>query len=53
MAFNAFDMEMGTRHGRIEPAGWIPPYGDYAFILGSDLPGHIHRLEAGDRSEVS
>ena len=53
MAFSPFDMEMGARQGRLKPAGWTPPSGEHAFILGSDLPGYLHRLEAGDHTEVS
>jgi hypothetical protein len=53
MAFTPFDMEMGARQGRLKPSGWTPTSGEYAFVLGSNLPGHIHRLEAGDHCEVS
>ena len=52
MAFTPFDMEMGKRQGRLVPSGWTPSSGEHAFVLGSDLPGHMHRLEVGDHCEV-
>ena len=52
MAFTPFDAALGTRQGRLEPAGFEPTSGDFAFVLGSDVPGHEHDFEIGDFAEV-
>lgn len=52
MAFTPFDAAIGTRQGRLEPVGFEPTSGDFAFALGSDVPGHLHDFDIGDFSEV-
>jgi len=52
MAFTPFNAALGTRQGRLEPLGFEPTSGDFAFVLGSDVPGHIHDFELGDHAEV-
>lgn len=52
MALTAWNRELGTTQGRIAPAGFVPPEGTFAFVLGRDLPGLTQRLEVGDFVEV-
>lgn len=52
MAFTAFNAALGAQQGRLQPAGFVPTSGDFAFVLGSDAPGDVHDLEVGDRAEV-
>lgn len=52
MAFTPFDAALGTRQGRLEPADFEPTSGDFAFVLGSDVPGHEHDFEVGDFAEA-
>jgi len=52
MAFTPFNAALGTRQGRLEPVGFEPTSGDFAFVLGSDREGDIHDFEVGDRAEV-
>ena len=47
-----FTFALGTRQGRIQPTGFAPADGDFAFVLGSDQPGEIFALELGDSVEV-
>lgn len=53
MSLTPFDLDFGTTQGRIAPTGWVPPSGDYAFCLGSDIAGAVYRLAADDYIEVS
>jgi hypothetical protein len=53
MALNAFTRELGSQQGRITPAGWLQPEGDFAFVLGFDRAGHVEVLNIGDYCEVS
>lgn len=39
---------LGTHSGRIEPANWTPPDGDYAWVFGSDIDGVEKDLSVGD-----
>ena len=48
----AFDADYGTAQGRIRPVGWTAPEGDYAFVLGHDLPGVVRRVGSGDTHMV-
>ncbi len=41
------------QQGRIIPAGWSAPEGDYVFCLGVDAPGRFEELDIGDYVEVS
>jgi hypothetical protein len=52
VALTAWNRELGTTQGRIAPAGFVPPEGTRAFVLGRDLPGLTHKLELGDFVEV-
>lgn len=52
MALTAWNRELGTTQGRLAPAGFVPPEGTRAFVLGRDLPGLTHKLEVGDFVEV-
>lgn len=52
MAFTPFDAAMGSRQGRIRPAGFDPTSGEYAFVLGSDATRHLHDFEIGDHAET-
>ena len=52
MALTAWNRELGTTQGRVDPQGFTPPQGEFVFILGRDLPGLVQRLEVGDFVEV-
>jgi hypothetical protein len=52
VALTAWNRELGTTQGRIDPRGWTPPQGAFAFVLGRDLPGLRQALEVGDFAEV-
>ena len=52
MAFTPFNAALGTRQGRLEPVGFEPTSGDFAFVLGSDRGGDVHDFEIGDQAEV-
>ncbi|MBI3184819.1 MAG: hypothetical protein HYZ28_21995 [Myxococcales bacterium] len=52
MSLTAWDRELGTTQGRIAPAGFAPPQGEFAFVLGRDLPGLRQKLDVGDFVEV-
>ena len=52
MALAAWNRELGTTQGRIAPAGFAPPQGEFAFVLGRDLPGMRQKLDVGDHVEV-
>lgn len=49
----AFDRELGTTQGRIDPADYANPDGTYAFCLGRDIAGQFHDLSVGDYIEIS
>lgn len=53
MALNAFTRELGSKQGRIIPAGWTAPAGSYVFVLGFDGASHFEELNIGDFAEVS
>lgn len=53
MALGAFNRELGSSQGRIVPTGWVAPEGSYAFVLGSDRPGNVVELAAGDGVKVT
>lgn len=53
MPLDVFDRELGTTQGRIQSAGFIPPEGDFAFVLGRDLSGLFENLNVGDFVEVA
>ena len=48
MATTLFQRDLGRTQGRIEPAGFAPVEGTYAFVLGSDAPGVFGRFMPGD-----
>ncbi|MCI0635022.1 MAG: hypothetical protein L0206_14075 [Actinobacteria bacterium] len=52
MALTAWNRELGTTQGRVDPQGFTPPQGEFAFLLGRDLPGLLQTLEVGDFVEV-
>jgi hypothetical protein len=52
VALTAWNRELGTTQGRIAPAGFVPPEGTRAFVLGRDLPGLTQTFEVGDFVEV-
>ncbi len=52
MALTAWNRELGTTQGRVDPEGFTPPQGEFAFVLGRDLPGLLQTLEVGDFVEV-
>jgi hypothetical protein len=52
MALSAWNRELGTTQGRVQPQGFAPPQGAFAFVLGRDLPGLTQKLELGDFVEV-
>lgn len=43
----------GSVQGRVQPAGWVPPDGNFAYVLGSDRPGITGRLREGDYAELA
>jgi hypothetical protein len=52
VALTAWNRELGTTQGRVDPQGFTPPQGEFAFVLGRDLPGLLQTLEVGDFVEV-
>jgi hypothetical protein len=36
----------------VKPEGFVPPQGEFAFVLGRDLPGLKQKLQVGDFVEV-
>ena len=52
MALTAWNRELGTTQGRVDPQGFTPPQGEFVFVLGRDLPGLQQQLEVGDFVEV-
>lgn len=52
MALTAWNRELGTTQGRVDPQAYTPPQGEFAFVLGRDLPGLLQKLEVGDFVEV-
>ena len=53
MAFTPFNAVLGIRQGRMDPNGFVPTTGDYAYVLGSDLSGEMYDFNIGDYSEVN
>lgn len=49
MALTPFTRELGAAQGRIQPANWTPPEGDFVLCMGSDLPGRVVWLNPGDK----
>lgn len=49
---SAFDKEFGVNQGRIDPTGYIPPDGAFAWTLGHDQAEQFENLSAGDWFEV-
>lgn len=52
MALTAWTRELGTTQGRIAPLAFVPPEGEFAFVLGRDLPGLTQKLNVGDYVEA-
>jgi hypothetical protein len=52
VALTAWNRELGTTQGRVDPRAYTPPQGEFAFVLGRDLPGLVQKLEVGDFVEV-
>lgn len=50
---DAFTREFGTEQGRIQPADFTPPEGQYVFCLGADREGLLATFEPGDYVEVA
>lgn len=48
----AFDRELGSAQGRIDPVAYTNPDGTFVFCLGRDIAGQFHDLAAGDFVEV-
>jgi hypothetical protein len=44
---------LGTAQGRIVPSGFVPPEGEFAFVLGHDLVGLREKFEPGDFVELT
>jgi hypothetical protein len=53
VALNAFNRDIGSKQGRLQPIGWLAPEGDYAFVLGYDAIGHAEQLLLGDYCEIN
>lgn len=53
MAVSPWQAGFGTTQGQIQPSGWQPPEGTYAFCLGSDIPNFTAWLAAGDYIEIA
>ena len=53
MATTLFQRDLGRTQGRIEPAGFAPVEGTYAFVLGSDAPGVFGRFMPDDYAEIA
>lgn len=53
MPISSWTRQLGTQQGRLQPLGWTPTQGDYAFVLGSDSVGRRTTLQAGDYVEVT
>lgn len=53
MPLDVFDRELGSTQGRIQSTGFIPPEGEFAFVLGRDLSGLFENLNVGDFTEVA
>lgn len=53
MEFTPFDAALGIRQGRIAPIGFVPTSGEFALVLGSDTPGHIHDVNLADGIQVT
>lgn len=49
----AWSTSLGVSQGRIQPTGWTPPSGSYAFVLGHDLPNQWRKFAAGDFVAIS
>lgn len=52
MSLTAWDSDLGTRQGRIQPTGATPAQGEWSFVLGSDAPGYFELLNPGDSVTV-
>lgn len=50
---NAWTRELGTKQGRIAPAGVAPLQGISVFCIGFDGAGHTDHLNLGDFADVS
>ena len=48
-----FERALGTSQGRIQPVGYTPVDGLFAFVLGHDLRGEFGVFNIGDKVEVS
>lgn len=45
--------DAGTAQGRVQPTGWTASSGDYAFVLGHDLPNQWVKFTVGDFDSIS
>jgi len=52
VALTAWNRELGTTQGRIAPRDFVPPEGDFVFVLGRDVRGFTARFAIGDYVEV-
>ncbi len=50
---NAWSRALGTRQGRIIPAGWSASDGSHVFVLGSDTAGDIADLHVSDYASIA
>ena len=42
----------GIEQGRVQTTNFVPTEGDWAMVLGSDIPGHEREFSVGDRFDV-
>ncbi len=42
----------GVEQGRVQTTNFVPTEGDWAMVLGSDIPGHEREFSVGDRFDV-
>lgn len=45
--------KLGVQQGQLQPAGFAPLDGSYAFVLGSDAPGALEYLTPGDHATLT
>ena len=53
MALTTWTRDYGVTQGRLDPSGWTPTSGDFAFVLGSDISKRLETLNIGDYIEAS
>lgn len=43
---------VGIHQGRLEPVGFVPTEGDFAFVMGSDIAGREREFSVGDQFDI-